>query len=395
MMRRNETIGCLQKDIVIPDIVQQRAALAFARIRDEQTQADRKPAGRMRKRTAGVFAAAAALMLGTMGVFAAAYFPWGRGMTEELRATEAQKQFLEGTQMVSPVNQSTVENGVTMNAFLTITDGRFARLSFGVEGYEPADGEEEWKSISPSFEQVVMKIDGCDQYSILNSAFFDGFSRYSDTYVDGTPIIAAPDGDLLPRYMDDDGNMEYGITLMTDSASLLGKSVHVEFHNLGIYDNHTHQFTTEREGIWKFDFSLSGSADQIRHYDMEEILEGSGAAVKHVEVSPISLTVTYEMPRQMIESEVVDENGVVSKYTTTARPPRIIGVRLKDGTLLVPVIGGGGGEGYCGFASDTYRASFAADCIIDPEQVDAVLFLRQDADGDVFTEEDLYIVPLP
>lgn len=388
MMRRNETIECLQKDIVIPDIVQQKADLAFARIRDERTQTGHKPAGRIRKRTVGAFAAAAVLMLGTMGVFAAAYFPWGRGMTEELRTTESQKQFLEGTQMVNPVYESAVESDITITALHTITDGRFARLSFQVEGYELEEGACPW------FEQVVIEIDGGNVYSQLGGGFFDGFRRGSDTYVDGTPIETRSDGSLVPRYRDEDGSMEYDMLLMTEADSFIEKTIHVEFHNLGIYDTANHQFVPGVEGSWAFDFNLNGS-DQVKSYEMAEELEGSGAAVTHAEISPISLTVTYEMPRQMIESEAVDENGVVSKYTTTARPPRIIGVRLKDGTLLTD-IADGGGEGYCGLTTNTYQASFATGYIIDPEQVDALLFIKADTEGDApFTEENLYIIPLP
>lgn len=393
MMRTNETIECLQKDIVIPTVVQQKADLAFAQIRNEHVNTYRESGGKIRRKAAWVSIAAATLMLGTMSVFAAAYFPWEQGMTEQLHATEAQKQFLVETQIANPVGIVTTENDITITALHTITDGRFARLSFKVEGYELEEG------IEPSFEQVVVTFDDphLHNWSGLGMHFFDGFSldsRHSFTYVDGTPIKKRSDGSLVPRYIADDGSMEYDMLLMTDADSFIGKAIHVEFHNLGIYDSTEHQFIPSIEGTWTFDFSLDGS-DQTTFYEMSEVLEGSGATVTHAEISPISLSVTYEMPRQMIETEVVEENGEISKITTTAGAPRIIGVRLKDGTLLTEITSGGG-EGYCGFLTDTYQSSFATDHIIDPEQVDALLFIKSYPEGnEPFTEENLYIVPLP
>lgn len=384
MMRTNETIECLQKDIVIPAIVQQKADLAFAQIGNGQVHTYRK--------AAWVSIAAATLMLGTMSVFAAAYFPWGQGMTEQLHATETQKQFLEETQIANPVDIVTTENDITITALHTITDDRFARLAFKVEGYELDEG------IEPSFEQVVVTFDDPHLHncSVLGMHFFDGFSldSHSFTYVDGTPIKKRSDGSLIPRYIADDGSMEYDMLLMTDADSFVGKAIHVEFHNLGIYDTTEHQFIPNIEGTWTFDFSLDGS-DQTMSYEMSEVLEGSGATVTHAEISPISLSVTYEMPRQMIEIEVVEENGEISKTTTTADAPHIIGVRLKDGTLLTEIVSGGG-YGYCGFLTDTYQAAFATNHIIDPEQVDALLFIKTYPEGnEPLTEENLYIVPLP
>lgn len=392
MMKTNETIACLQKDIVIPAIVQQKADLAFAQIGNEQVHTYRESGGKIRRKAAWVSIAAATLMLGTMSVFAAAYFPWGQGMTEQLHATETQKQFLEETQIINPVDIVTTENDITITALHTITDGRFARLAFKVEGYELDEGIEPW------FEQVVVTFDDphLRNWSGLGMYFFDGFSldRHSFTYVDGTPIKKRSDGSLIPRYIADDGSMEYDMLLMTDADSFIGKSIHVEFHNLGIYDATEHQFIPNIDGTWTFDFSLDG-CDRTTSYEMSEVLEGSGATVTHAEISPISLSVIYEMPRRMVEREVVEENGEISKITTTADAPQIIGVRLKDGTLLTEIVSGGG-HGYCGLLTDTYQAAFATDHIIDPEQVDALLFIKSYPEGnEPLTEENLYIVPLP
>lgn len=388
MMRKDETVKSLQREIVIPDIVQQKAGIAFAQIRNEQVQTDRRPAGKIGRKAFWAFAAAATLMLGTMTVFAASYFQWGAGLTERLRATESQKEFLEENGIAAPVNLSVAESDITITALSVINDGRFARLSFKVEGYELDEGA------APSFEQVSYQVDGNPHASLLGGGFFDGFTLYGSTYVDGTPIKRLPDGSLVARYAADDGSMEYDMLLMAEGGSFIGKAIHVEFRNLGIYDTADHQFIPGIEGTWTFDFSLNGS-DQIQSYEMEEILEGSGATVTAAEISPISLSVTYEMPRQMIEIEVVEENGEIVKTRTTAAAPQIIGVRLKDGTLLTNIISGGG-EGYRGFAGDTYQSSFATSYTIDPEEVDALLFVRSYPEGkEPFTEENLYIVPLP
>ena len=102
-MNERDTMSVLQSDIVIPEIVQKKANMAFQKIREsdvtddkEQTNIQikkrRKP--RMRKRGIIVFVAAAVLALGSITALAA-YQNWSKSLSEELRISEEQKEELQ------------------------------------------------------------------------------------------------------------------------------------------------------------------------------------------------------------------------------------------------------------------------------------------------------------
>ncbi|MDE6606534.1 MAG: DUF4179 domain-containing protein [Lachnospiraceae bacterium] len=391
-MRNNNTIENLQREIVIPEIVQQKANLAFAQIKNEYAHTYRKPVKRIKRKAVWASISAAALMLGAMSVYATTYFHWGGGIEEHLHAAESQKQFLEEKQIASPVYSSVTDNGITVTMLQTITDNRFTYLSFKVEGYEPEEG------IQPAFEYKTIEIDGDHSFSIFMSEFSDGLrldENRNFTYLDGSPAKENLDGSIISKYIAEDGSMEYMMLLMSvnDSESLIGKPVHLEFHNLGSVKHA--EFSPELEGSWVFDFTLGGS-DEVRSCELSEILGNSGSTVIEAEISPISLHVAYHMPLQEVPIDGVDENGNAIQSSTFKEAPKLTGVRLKDGTMLTEITGGGGSEGYSDGNNDIYHADYATNCIIDPTQVDALLFIKSIPDGDTpLTEENLYIVPLP
>lgn len=390
MMRENDLIDRLQQDIAIPAIVQERADFALKQIKSERTHKTMKRKNRKWK-AIWIPIVAAILALGTT-VCAAMYIQWSKGLETRLQVTEEQKQSLEEKEIAAPVNDNVTEQGITVTALQTIVDSRFAYLAFQVDGYDVEEG------MQPDFEYMTIKIDGDDEYeyNLLMGSFFNGLQMDDQgnfIYLDGSPAKETADGRVIEKYADENGSMEYTMLLMTarDGDSFIGKPLHLEFHNLGTIDKA--EFSPDIEGTWTFDFTLCGS-DEVRSCELSEALGDSGASVVKAEISPISLHVTYDMPLQETEIDGVNENGDAVKSTTFVEAPYLTGVRLKDGTLLTGITGGGV-EGYPDGNEKFYQAVFATRSIIEPDQVDALLFIKSYPEGkEPITEENLYIVPV-
>lgn len=409
MMRERMPIDQLRQDIEIPDIVRERANLAFQQIqaegaqmtmRDERTRnrsgmnevgKEKRGSGKTGhgKWKAAWIPAAAVLVLGS-SVCAAAYMQWSRGLETNLQATQQQKQMLEEQQVATSLHDSATEKGITVTAMQTIIDSRFAYLAFQVEGYHVEEG------VQPAFEHMNIEIGGDQDCNLLMGHFFNGLRLDENgkfTYVDGSPAKENTNGSIIGKYMDENGTMEYTMLLAkTDEPGYFaGKPIHLEFCNLGTVDKAA--FTPDIDATWTFDFILQGS-DKVRACSLSEKLGDSGATVVAAEISPISLYVAYDMPLQMKAIDGVNEYGQVIQSTTFVEAPRLTGVRLKDGTLLTGITHGGS-EGYMGGDESLYQAAFATGSIIDPEQVNALLFVKSEPEGkNALTEENLYIVPI-
>lgn len=388
MMNENDVINTLQQDIVIPAIVQEKAALAFSRIQSERTDKTMQKKSRKWK-TIWLPVAAAILALGTT-VCAAVYIRWSKGLESQLQVTEEQKQVLEEEHVAAPILNSVTEQGITVTALQTIVDNRFAYLAFQVDGYHVEDG------VQPDFEYATVKIDGGDDYDMLMGHFFDGLQldeHGNFTYTDGSAALENADGRVIEKYADANGSMEYVMLLMAPGQddSFIGKSLHLEFRNLGTLSKA--EFTPDIDATWAFDLTLQGS-DKVKTCELSEVLGDSSATVIDAEISPISLSVSYDMPLRMQEIDAVGEDGETIKSSTFIEAPRLTGVRLKDGTLLTQLTGGGF-EGYPDGSKQIYQVSYATASVIEPDQVDALLFIKSYPDGDTpLAEENLYIVPV-
>lgn len=398
-MKEKEIIESLQKEIVIPDIVQKKADQAFKKIKKENSKMIMMRSRKRKWKTMWIAVAAAVLALGTT-VCAAVYLYRSKGLEAEFQMTQDEKTLLEENDYMAPIaddndtHESVTAEGVTITPLQMIVDERFAWLSFKVEGYDLEEGKE------PCFYNAGVVIDG-DAEAPLNyfSSFYNGLTLNENgqfVYEDGTSAEDAS-GNIVEKFIDEEGCMEYIIQIDGTGyeKGLVDASMHVIFEDLGTV--YKAEFTPDLDAKWEFDMNLKGS-DEVRKETISAPLGDSGATVTYAEISPISVYVTYDFPMQSMEIEGVGENGEAVTSTTFVEAPDIVGVRLKDGTLLTDIINGGT-MGYTDEDKAVYRVSYAFSRVIDTSEIDALLFMRSapeaGADGSCrWTEENLYIVPL-
>lgn len=377
------------KDIEVPEIVMRKAEDAFAQIRLEgqDIMAEKNKVkgakNQIKRRSAFKNRVAAAACIGILAVSsitvaAAARHFWGRGMQGNLQASEEQQQELieQGYATVMEEEENydklavTVGN-VTVKPVTVITDGKFAYLSFAVDGYSIGE------NIEPAFEFVDIYLGDNPDAGGLNmgGSFYDGVvinEAGKPVYDDGTPLEYNENDTLISRYADENGTLEYIIMLYSSDpeASLLGQTLHVAFKNIGTV--YKAEYTGALEGEWDFEINLSGES-AARKIPVGKAVEGTVFTVDSVELSPVSIKVNYSV------------NGEVTIIEDWMGVPYFRGVVLKDGTRL-PYLGNGGMSGYTDETMTEAYVMSAFDRVIEPEQVEAIL-LQPEPEADDCTVE--------
>lgn len=388
-MKKNDTIYTLQQNIEIPDIVTEKANMAFEQIRkDAGSSSDKivtyqKSVKKSRKKYV-VAALIATMTVGAVSAYAA-YTNWSHGMKEELRISEEQQKNLEANGMAAFSDASVTDAGVTVTAQQSITDNYYAYLSFKVEGYSVEKG------VQPDFETISVTADGQDVS--WGGRFYDGMISGDDGMVvnaDGSEPETEADGSMIENYVMDDGSLEYHMILKShEKGFFTGKQLHVELENLGTVAKA--QYFPDIEGNWILDMSLGG-ADTAKYIETNEKLGDTETIVTGVELSPVSMRITYDFPKtEPRMEEFEDENGEIQTIAWPAQPPFAFGIRLKDGTVMKYISAGSESTGYTSEEGQEYVVSFPLDRVIDPDQVEAVLFREYNEESN---EHLTYEVPL-
>ena len=372
-MKENNILENLKQDIIIPENVQKKAENAFAQVREEANAMNSRKkiisfsgikniGFRKRKMAAAVFAAF--FCAGAVTVSAAAYHMWSQSLKNELNVTSEQEKNLKDSTLSDNPMQTATDAGVTITSVQSIVDNRYAYLAFDVDGYDFSTDEEF------AFESVNATING--KAANIYGAGFKGSEYYMV------------------------------ISLSEKADSIIGKEVCVQLSNLEAGEKADAKTTVD--GNWELTWMLQGSED-MKAYNFSETLGDSGATLTKAEISPISLAVTYTMPRTTTLETYTDKvyseenpNGTVETHTEEVYvdPPMLVGVRMKDGSLYTDLLNGGL-TGYIDDTSDTYVTSMAMNRILDVDEVDALLFLKDKSVVDSeqeLTENNLYIVPV-
>ena len=387
-MKKNDTIYTLQQNIEIPDIVTEKANMAFEQIRKDAGSSDKivtyqKPVKKSRKKYV-IVALVATMTVGAVSAYAA-YTNWSHGMKEELRISEEQQKNLEANGMAAFSDASVTDAGVTVTAQQSITDNYYTYLSFKVEGYSVEKG------VQPDFETISVTADG--QNVSWGGRFYDGMISGDDGMVvnaDGSAPETEADGSMIENYVMDDGSLEYHMILKShEKGFFTGKQLHIELENLGTVAKA--QYFPDIEGCWKLDMTLGG-ADTAKYIETNEKLGDTETIVTGVELSPVSMRITYDFPKtEPRMEEFEDENGEIQTIAWPAQPPFAFGIRLKDGTVMKYISAGSESTGYTSEEGQEYVVSFPLDRVIDPDQVEAVLFREYDEENG---KQLTYEVPL-
>lgn len=367
-----EKNNILLEDVEVPEIVLEKAEEAFTKIRMEGTDNMMEKKNSKRKTIIKKQAVAAAcicvLAVGSVSVVAAVHHFWGRGMQGALQASDKQQQELTDQGIATVISEEenyeslAVSVGdVTVKPNTVIVDGKFAYLSFSVEGYTVGEG------VEPAFEFVDAYLgddpNAEEGWLNMSGSFYDGIvtdETGAPVYDDGSPLEYGEDGDFISHYTDENGVLEYVIVLFSPDSeeSLLGKTLHVDFSNLGTV--YKAEYTGVMEGEWNFDIPLSGKS-AATDILVDTAIEGTVFVVDSVELSPISIKVNYSVNGEV--SVVDDENGI----------PEFCGVVLKDGTRL-PYLGNGGMSAYTDETMTEAYVTSGFDRVINPDQVETLLF---------------------
>ncbi len=358
------------EEVELSEIVLEKTNQAFEMIQQEdivhmgKTNTKGK---RIYKMQAAAVAGICILVVSSISVIAAIHHYWGRGMNGNIQASDAQQQALTEQNIAKVYREepdsssmAVTDNGITVKPDTVVVDERFAYMSFSISGYHVEDGTE------PGFGMVtVYQGDNPEDESAwvnMYGSMYDGIipdENGSPVYEDGSPLESDENGRLISHYTDSNGDMEYIIqaSVVNENDSLLGKTMHVNFQNLGTHSRGA--FTPAVEGNWDFAITLP-DVSSSRTITVGQKVGGTGFTLETIDISPISMKANYSVEEAPEGHE--DDLGI----------PEVRGVVLKDGTRL-PYLTDGGSMGYTDSSRKTACHMAGYDRVIDVDEVAALI----------------------
>ena len=248
----------------------------------------------------------------------------------------------------------------------SITDQNFSHLAFSVKGYSAETKEQ------PDFEQVIVKVDGKE---VNASGSFRNFGEED-----------------MPVYQKADGTMEYLMQIdSTEENGLAVKKIQVILENLGTVNKQA-EFVSGVKGTWTLDWKLAGT-EKEEGLSVNQTIGDTDTVVKSIEITPLSLTIHYDMPRKKITKQSHGDNGVTT-WETYEEPWFLYGFRMKDGTVRQMVFQSQE-QGYDDETTEAYTVQYATDQIVEVEQISSLLYVKPGGNLQEPERDELVEVRLP
>lgn len=305
-------------------------------------------------------AAVVALIL-VLGVTAyAIYAHWSRGMEQLLPATEAEKEMAEQSGLSdSSQTVRAAANGVTISVEQTVIDGDTAHIALKIEGFKLPEGK--YPAIGTNWS---LTFDGERAPNMSG-----GFVEQRDS--NGNLIFTAPDGSL-----------EYDFTAKAGGKweSFEGKEIRVYLESLGSGDKG--QVQPLVEGPWELIWTPSSNSECLA-VKPDAMIGDTGINLISAEIGPVSAKVTLQLPALWEGYKTLEHYDL-----------QLAGVRLQDGSVLTNIFGPPTQEGYADIDSLFLALDYSSHQILQPEQVDALIFANDSPWARTLTDNELIIVPI-
>ena len=294
------------EEIELSEIVLKKTNQAFEMIKQEDIVCMKKTHTKDKKvfkTQAAVIAGVCILAVSSISAVAAIHHYWGRGMNGNIQASDEQQQVLTEKNIAKVYSEegdspslAVTNNGVTIEPDTVIVDERFVYMAFRISGYSVADRME------PGFDMVnVYQGDNPEDESAwvnMSGTMYDGIipdENGTPVCEDGTDIESYEDGSIISHYTDEDGNMEYIIqaSVVDVNDSFLGKTMHVEFKNLGTFSKGS--FISAVDGDWNFEINLS-DVSSTQNIKVGQKVEGTGFMLEDINIATAFVGVSGYTP---------------------------------------------------------------------------------------------------
>ncbi len=360
------------EEIELSEIVLEKTNHAFEMIQQEDIDNMKNTTTESKKLFKKYAVAAAGICIAAVSSITAAaaiHHYWGRGMNGNIQASDTQQQILTENNIAKVYNEdpersslAVTDHGITIKPETVVVDDRLAYMSFKISGYRLEDGME------PGFKTVDIYLGDHpeDDASRVNmtGTMYNGIIPDENgvpMYEDGTALDHYEDGSFICHYTDSNGDMEYIIQANAADVNdtLLGRTLHVAFNNLGTLSKA--EFTPAIEGKWEFDLTLP-DVSSSQNIKVGQKVAGTEFTLDNIDISPISMKVNYSVSTALSEKE--DALSI----------PEVQGVILKDGTRI-PYLTDGGGVGYTDSSKANAYQVAGYDRVIDVDEVAALIVL--------------------
>lgn len=354
----------------------------------ERTKNYRKEENTMKSKKKFVLIAVAATLVLGITVFAAATH-YSFGFLQKMNIGEKQMNKLQNSDssLITMPNVSDTHDGITVSTAQCLYDGNSVRMSFYVEGYELEN------DVEPELEHINILLDGEQGYN-YDWNFFDGIDwtdRKNPVMADGSPVLEDENGNYIHNYRIADGKMEIDLNWSPyveggkrfSEDDLIGKKITVIMQNFG-----------DKKGKWTLEWELK-KTEEGKKFVLNSELGDTGIKVNDVTLYSASAIINFDFPKKEIKTDAYDENGKLVQTTDFDEPPELIGVKLKDGTLVTDINDGGSGGYENGNMNEfVSRTNFSK--ILDTDEIDSLLFIKEyPENGNIkITEKNCYVVKL-
>lgn len=372
-MMDREKIEILQKKTEIPETVREKMQLAYEQIRQEKRIHEGMEAQKEDSRRTGISRKKIAIILGSCNPFSGngicdsrGIYPMVGRIKREVTADKNTGRRAGGNGSGESTEASCTSQGITVTVLQSITDQNFSHLAFSVKGYSAETKEQ------PDFEQVIVKVDGKE---VNASGSFRNFGEED-----------------MPVYQKADGTMEYLMQIDSNEENGLAvKKIQVILENLGTVNKQA-EFVSGVKGTWTLDWKLAGT-EKEEGLSVNQTIGDTDTVVKSIEITPLSLTIHYDMPRKKITKQSYGDDGVTT-WETYEEPWFLYGFRMKDGTVRQMVFQSQE-QGYDDETTEAYTVKYATDQIVEAEQINSLLYVKPGGNLQEPGEEDLVEVKLP
>lgn len=308
------------------------------------------------------------LALSISVAIAAEIISWRRGLEDMLRVNEETKEYYQALELFDEPGLSVTQGDVTVTLEQSIVDTNAAYFAFRVKGYQPPQGQQ------PDFASIDVAMENREFRFNYAAGFFNGLVVNSEgkaVYLDGS----VPEDYAAVPYTDENGELVYIIRMYSDTPDMIGQHMTITFTDLGVYTDKWGTLEAQATGTWAFELELNGTELSRSFEGLNLEIGDSGSRITQVRLSPIHIQMMMEVAPSLRAYEMREDGD--------SSIPFFYGIKMKNGTCY-DLIAEAGTAGYTSPDQDghAYQMLFTLNRIIEPENVDALLFSCPDADGE-------------